>query len=161
MVAFFPLPRSSPEPRHAKQSCHVPGIMNFPTCFHWDIRAGFLLENEAGPSQVYLDISFLLVTNCHKVDVLKDFPGGSVVKNPPDSAGDTGSVPGLERSPGVGNGKPLQYSCLEYPMNRRVWRATVHGVAESDTAERLSTCVCVKEITKTYCIAQDTLLNTL
>ena len=118
MVAFFPLPRSSPEPRHAKQSCHVPGIMNFPTCFHWDIRPGFLLENEAGPSQVYLDISFLLVTNCHKVDVLKDFPGGSVVKNPPASAGDTGSAPGLERSPGVGNGKPLQYACLGNPTNR-------------------------------------------
>ena len=45
----------------------------------------------------------------------KGFPGGSVVKNPPASAGDTGSGPGLERSPGVGNGKPLQYSCLNNP----------------------------------------------
>ena len=48
--------------------------------------------------------------------------------------GDTGSIPGLGRSPGEGNGNPLQYSCLGNPMDRRVWRATVHGVAKhSDT----------------------------
>ena len=49
------------------------------------------------------------------------FPGGSVVKNPPANAGDArdaGSIPGSERSPGVGNGNPLQYSCLENPMDR-------------------------------------------
>ena len=44
-----------------------------------------------------------------------------------------GSIPGLGRSPGEGNGNPLQYSCLENPMDRGAWRATVHGVAESDT----------------------------
>ena len=57
-----------------------------------------------------------------------------VVKNSPDNAGDkrdTGSIPGLERSPGEGNGNPLQYSCLENPMDRGAWRATVHGVAKS------------------------------
>ena len=51
------------------------------------------------------------------------FPGGSVVKNPPANAGDTedlGLIPGLERSPGVGNGNPLQYSCLENSMDREV-----------------------------------------
>ena len=42
-----------------------------------------------------------------------------------------GSIPGLERSPGGGNGNPLQYSCLENPMNRGVWQAKVHGVAKS------------------------------
>ena len=50
------------------------------------------------------------------------------------SAGDrggVGSVSGLGRSPGVGNGNPLQYSCLENPMDRRAWWATVHGVAKS------------------------------
>jgi len=47
------------------------------------------------------------------------FPGGSVVKNLLASAGDTGSIPGLGRSPGEGNGNPLQYSCLETPMDRR------------------------------------------
>ena len=49
------------------------------------------------------------------------------------NAGDTGSVPGLERSPGEGNGNPLQYSCLENPMDRGAWWATVHGVAKSRT----------------------------
>ena len=55
-----------------------------------------------------------------------------MLKNPPASAGDTrnlGSVPGLGRSPGGGNGNPLQYSCLENSMDRGAWRAIVHGVA--------------------------------
>ena len=63
----------------------------------------------------------------------KGFPGGSVVKNIPANAGDAGSVSGLGRSPGEGNGNLLQYSCLGNPMNRGAWWATVHGVAkESD-----------------------------
>ena len=59
------------------------------------------------------------------------FPGGSVVKNLPASAGDTGLIPGLGRSPGKGNGNALQYSCLENSLDRGAWRATVHGVAKS------------------------------
>ena len=59
------------------------------------------------------------------------FPGGSVVKILPVNAGDTVSIPGLGRCPGGGNGTPLQYSCLDNPMNRGAWRATVHGVAKS------------------------------
>ena len=47
--------------------------------------------------------------------------------------GDTSSIPGLGRSPGGGNGDPLQYSCLENPMDRGAWRATVHGVVQSQT----------------------------
>ena len=57
-----------------------------------------------------------------------------VVKNLPDNAGDikdAGSVPGLGRSPGGGNDNPLQYSCLENPMDRGAWRATVYGVTKS------------------------------
>ena len=64
------------------------------------------------------------------------FPGGSAVKNLPAKAGatgDMGSVPGPGRSPGEGNGNPLQYSCLDNPMNRGAFRATVHGVAKSWT----------------------------
>ena len=58
------------------------------------------------------------------------FPGGSVVKNSANP-GDVGSIPGLGRSPGEGDGNPLQYSCLGNPMNRGAWRATVHGVPKS------------------------------
>ena len=50
-----------------------------------------------------------------------------VVKNPPANAGDAGSIPGLGRSPGEGHGNPLQYSCLENPMDRGAWQATVMG----------------------------------
>ena len=50
-------------------------------------------------------------------------------------AGDMDSILGLERSSGGGNGNPLQYPCLENPMGRGAWQATVHGVTESDTAE--------------------------
>ena len=53
-----------------------------------------------------------------------------VVKNPPANAGDVGSIPELGRSPGGGNGKPLQYSCREDPLDRGAWWATVHGVAK-------------------------------
>ena len=65
-----------------------------------------------------------------------DFPGGSVGKETAYSAGDTsgpGSIPGLGRSPGGGHGNPLQYSCLENPMDRGAWRASVHRVARSWT----------------------------
>ena len=59
-----------------------------------------------------------------------------MVKNLPANTGDikdAGSIPGLEGSPGAGNGNPLQYSCLENSMDRGAWRATVHGVVKSWT----------------------------
>ena len=58
------------------------------------------------------------------------FPGGTVVKNPPANVGDTrdaGFIPGLERSPGGGNGNPFQYSCLENSLDRGAWGATVYN----------------------------------
>ena len=64
------------------------------------------------------------------------FPGGTTVENPPANvgdAGDSGLIPRLGRSPGVPNGNPLQYSCLENSMDRGAWMATVHAVAESQT----------------------------
>ena len=60
-------------------------------------------------------------------------PGGSDGKAFAYNAGDPGSIPGSRRSPGEGNSNPLQYSCLENPMDRGAWWATVHGVAESWT----------------------------
>ena len=58
------------------------------------------------------------------------FLGGLVVKNLTASAGDVGLIPESERSPGEGSGNPLQYFCLENPMDRGVRQATVHGVAK-------------------------------
>ena len=56
-----------------------------------------------------------------------------MVKNPPANAGDVSLIPGLGRSPGEGNGNPLQYSCLENPVDRVAWQAIVHGVAKDWT----------------------------
>ena len=56
-----------------------------------------------------------------------------VAKNPPANTGDVGLIPGLGRSPSEGHGHSLQYSCLENPMDRGAWQATVHRVAKSQT----------------------------
>ena len=73
--------------------------------------------------------------------MLRGFPGGTVVKNLPASAGDTGdmgSIPKSGRSPGVRNSNSFQYSCLENSNDRGAWRATVHGIAELDMTEQLA-----------------------
>ena len=78
---------------------------------------------------------------------LLGFLDGSAVKNLPANAGDardTGSIPGLGKSPRVGNGNPLQYSCLEDFMDRGAWWATGHGVTESRT--QLSTSLIVRRL---------------
>ena len=64
------------------------------------------------------------------------FSGGSELKASASNAGDLGSIPGSGRYPGEGNGNPLQYSCLENPMDRGAWYARVHGVAKSWTRLR-------------------------
>ena len=63
----------------------------------------------------------------------KGFPGGSEVKASACNAGDLGSISGSGRYPREGNSNPVQYSCLENPMDRGAWWATVHGVAKSGT----------------------------
>ena len=66
----------------------------------------------------------------------RGLPGGSVVKNSPANAEDSGSSPRSRRSSGEGNGNPFQYSCLRNPMDRGACQSTVHGVTkESDTAQ--------------------------
>ena len=69
------------------------------------------------------------------------FPGGSMVKNLPANAadaGDKGLIPGSRRSPGEGHGNPLQCSCLENPIDRGAFQATVYSVTQSDITEQLS-----------------------
>ena len=61
------------------------------------------------------------------------FLGGSAVKNQPANAGDSSSIPGSGGSPVIGNGNPLQYSCLVNTMDRGAWQAIVHGVTKSQT----------------------------
>ena len=71
-------------------------------------------------------------------NILEGFPGGSLVKYPPANEGDTGdvgSIPGSGKSPGGGNGNPLQYSCLENPKDRGAWWTTVRGITELDTTQ--------------------------
>ena len=79
---------------------------------------------------------FLIALNSETFFLYWGFPSGTAVKNPPASEGytrDLGSIPGLGRSPGKGNGNPLQYHCLKSPMDRGAWWATVHGVTKSQS----------------------------
>ena len=71
-------------------------------------------------------------------DLQVSFPGSSDDKESAFSAGDLGLIPGSGRSPGERNGNPLQYSCLENPMDRGAWQATVRGVTEMDPTEGLT-----------------------
>ena len=99
--------------------------------------------NEIESSWFLAEITFILPAQwmslgkdaniSHFLCIHRGFPGGSVVKNPPANAGDVGLIPALRRSPGEGNGNPLQYSCLENPGDSGAWQAIVHGVTKSWT----------------------------
>ena len=91
----------------------------------------FLLNNTTNNIFNYVSIYYILIYAC--VFLYMGFPGGSAVGNLPANSGDAGSIPGSGRSPGEGNGKLLQYSCLGNPMDRGAWQATVHGLTNSQT----------------------------
>ena len=96
-----------------------------------------LLPSILSSISVFFNESFLHIRLPNYWSFSFSFPGGSEVKASACNVGDLGSIPGLGRSPGEGNGNPLQYSCLENPMDGGGWWATVHGVAkESDLIER-------------------------
>ena len=78
-------------------------------------------------------LSCTMAPSTSSPETIWGFPGGSSGKESACNAGDSGSICGSGRSPGDRNGNPLQYSCLENPMNRWAWWATVHGVAKSQT----------------------------
>ena len=83
-----------------------------------------------------------------------------VVKNPPANGGDsrdTGSIPALGRSPGEGNGDPLQYSCLGNPVDRGIWQSTVHGVTKSWA--QLSTCTHTHTKIEEYLPDEERIIN--
>ena len=88
-------------------------------------------ESEGGYSDTSRRVAEVL-ENWRVIQWILVFRGGSVVKNLPANAGNAGSIPGLGRSPGEGNGKPLQYPCLENSMDRGAWQAAVHGVTKSN-----------------------------
>ena len=98
-------------------------------------RSSFCAWNTI-PTSVH--IILMIFKFCSNVTLLKGFPGGSDSKESTCNAGDLGSVRGLGRSTGEGNGNPLQYSCLENLMDREAWQTIVHGIAQSDMTEQLT-----------------------
>ena len=99
----------------------------------WKDFTDIMMSEKTMQKILYWIISFIQSTGIDKDD---SFPGCSVIKNPSANTGDTGdrgSILGLRRSPGGGNGNPLQYSCQDKPMDRGTWKSTVNGVAKSWT----------------------------
>ena len=78
-------------------------------------------------------LEHIFMLSSQRIKLLRGLPGGSEAKASTCNVGNLGSIPGSGRSPGEGNGYPLQYSCLGNPMDRRAWWATVHGVEKSQT----------------------------
>ena len=87
---------------------------------------------DISPGNLDSSLCFIQPSVWHVVLCIQGFPGGSEGKASACNVGDMGSIPGSGRSPGEGNGNPLQYSCLENSMDRGAWWATVHGVAKTE-----------------------------
>ena len=117
------------------------------TCLRWCLSASLLssyfflplfqtkdtIWKEETTSSAHVQSEELRSSSSKASLVAWGFPGGSEVKASARNSGDPGSIPGSGRSPGEGNGNPLQYSCLENPMEGGAWWATFHGVAKSWT----------------------------
>ena len=124
-----------------KDSGSIPGSGRSPGGGHGNPLQYSCLENSMDSGAWWatvheVKIIFIRKSSYYSFFSMLTFALALVVKNPPANAGelrDAGSIPGLGRSPGGENGNPLQYSCLESPMDREAWRATVHGVAKSQT----------------------------
>ena len=104
-----------------------------PTCSSCAPRSAGGFFTAEPPGKPYLDTHLLIIGG---------FPGGSAVKNLAANAGDMGSIPGSEASPGEGNHNPLQYSCLGNPMERGVSRATVHWSWNQNIGDHLFVLPC-------------------
>ena len=89
------------------------------------------LKNDEKIGNIFIHFQSFVFYQFKRIDVSKS--GGSDGKESACNVGDLGLIPELGRSPGGGNGHPLQYSCLQNPMDRGAWWATVHGVAKSRT----------------------------
>ena len=106
-----------------------------PTCIEHQIKNHGFWGGTINDTEDYFKRGFWhwIFSATHSICLPFDFPGGSGGKVSAYNAGDPGLIPGSGRSPGEGNGNPLQYSCLENPMDGGAERATVHGVAKSRT----------------------------
>ena len=125
---------------------HFPKSFHFCFCILWDLqvaiffnRGGFSNSNVPGSwalsTQILNEFFWDRIQEFACVSTNTSFPSGSDGKESACNAGDLSSIPGLGRSPGEGNGNPLQYSCLENSIVRGAWEARVCGVEESDTTE--------------------------
>ena len=116
-----------------KRGCEIKWILQISGPFHFllsCLESNSDLENTV---QMWPPLAQNEFLNFDLFFILMGFPGGSDSNASACNVKDPGSIPGLERSPGEGNGNPLQYSCLENSMDRGAWQATIHTVAESWT----------------------------
>ena len=108
------------------------------TSFDFNYLPKFLYPNAGTLSVRVSTKEFHKSTILSTAPCCRGFPGGSEVKASACNVGDPGPIPGSGRSPGEGNGNPLQYSFLENPMDRGAWSTTIHGVTDSDKTEQLT-----------------------